>query len=403
MLDSIGVSIWGDNLGRLIWDRSRGISYLQFNDSIRETIKKVIPLYNDYQISESFVIEGIDNPIYHGLPSFIADSLPDTTRLYHQFEHHLSNNYLAFHELSFIGKNGMGALDYESSNSSIKQQSLKMLRFKKVDDSIIICSDQKIGGIIKQIHNPVGGRKHKVFLAIDPESLSIIIGVPEIQNQFDQYILKYEDTEEQGALLEYVYYLIALRSGIKMAESKLVSIDGERHFATKRFDIQKGERVHTQTLAALSPLSNDYESLFSVAKKIGVPDQDYPELFRRMIFNILANNTDDHTKNFTFLMDKKGKWETAPAYDLLFSFVYGTNEPQSKHTLSVNKKHTGIKYTDVLDLANKYCIDKPLEIVNAVVESFNVLPDYLHKYRIKGRDNEIIVETVRHNINTFKQ
>ena len=403
MLDSIGVSIWGDNLGRLIWNRSRGISYLQFNDRILEIIKRIIPLYNDFKRSDNYIIEGIDTPLYHGLPSFIADSLPDTTRLYHKCGHHLPNNYQAFHELSFIGKNGMGALDYESSNSSIKQLSLKLLGYKKDDDTIIICSNQKIGGIIKQIHNPVGGRKHKVFLAIDPESQSIIIGVPEIHNQFDQYILKYDDTGEKSALLEYVYYLVALRSGIKMAESKLVSIDGEQHFASKRFDIKKGERVHAQTLAALSPLSNEYESLFSVAKRIGVPNQDYPELFRRMIFNILANNTDDHTKNFTFLMDKKGKWETAPAYDLVFSFAYGTNEPQSKHTLSVNRKRTGIKYSDVLDLANKYGIDNPYEIVNAVIESFYVLPDYLHKYINNGRDNDIIIETVRHNINTFKQ
>lgn len=398
MLNSIDVSIWGHSIGQLLWNCSKGISCFHFKVGLQEPYNRVAPLLREGEHGKELIVDGLDLPLYHGLPSFIADSLPDTSKLYYHCLDKASPNYRAFYELSQIGDNGMGALDYKSEIPTIKKNPLRLTRFKQVGDCYSLASEIAIDETIKHMRNPLGGRKHKVFLTLNTVNQEIIIGSPESQEGSEHFILKYNESGQYDSILEYIYYLAAVRSGIRMTRSFLVNINGIQHFLTKRFDIHNGGKMHTQTLAAISPSTNNYEGLFSVAKRIGVPRTDYTELFKRMIFNILANNTDDHTKNFTFLMDKKGKWSLAPAYDLLFSFEYKTFTPQTSHTLSVNNKRSGIILSDVIDIANEYGINQPIEIINDVIQSLKQSPNDFLQYGLRKDHAKTIMGQIHRNI-----
>lgn len=403
MLNSINVSIWGYCIGQLFWNCSKGISCFRFKESLQEPYNRVAPLLWGHEQGKGLIVDGLDLPLYHGLPSFIADSLPDTSKLYYHCLDNVSPNYRAFFELSQIGGNGLGALEYKSEIPTIKKKPLRLSHFIQDGEHYSLSSNSDIDETIKQMRNPIGGRKRKIFLSFNTAKQEIMIGAPELLEAYEHFILKYNEAGQYDSIIEYIYYLAAVRSGIKMSRSFLVTINGKHHFMTKRFDIHNGGKTHTQTLAAISPNTNNYEGLFLVAKRIGVPRTDYTELFRRMIFNILANNTDDHTKNFSFLMDKKGKWFLSPAYDLLFSFEYSTYNPQTSHSLSVNDKRSRIILPDVIDIANEYGIEQPVEIINDVIESLKQLPKDFQQYGLDKAPEKIIMGQINRNIDFLTQ
>ena len=151
--------------------------------------------------------------------------------------------------------------------------------------------------------------------------------------------------------------------------SRLIDADGEKHFLTKRFDRAGGEKLHTQTLAAMEPDANTYEQLLLVCRKLHLPDAAADEVFRRMVFNYLANNTDDHHKNFSFLMNKKGEWSLAPAYDMTYIFNRGGYQPESEHCLLLRGKYERWTKEDVKEFAVKYGINDSEKIIRKVVDA----------------------------------
>ena len=136
--------------------------------------------------------------------------------------------------------------------------------------------------------------------------------------EFDYYLIKFGNSQYSSAELEMSYYELATMAGINMMPSKLYQVDGNNHFMTKRFDRNNGKKIHTQTLAAVSPDADSYEQLITVCRKLHLPETDCYEVFRRMVFNVLANNTDDHNKNFSFVMSEDGTWRLSPAYDVTY-------------------------------------------------------------------------------------
>lgn len=402
MLNSIDVNIWGHCIGQVLWNCSKGISSFHFNEGLKSPYNRVVPLLREINHSKELIIDGLDCPLYHGLPSFIADSLPDTSQT-HYCPDKASTNFRAFVELSQIGESGMGAFVYKSEIPAIKKKPLRVPRFKQEGDFYAFTLDSDIEEAIRQLRDPIGGRKHKFFVSYNTANQEIIIGVPESFEASENFIVKYNESGRYDSILEYIYYLVAIHSGIKMTRSFLVTINRKQHFVTERFDIQNVERVHTQTLAAIMPNSNDYEDLFSVAKRIGVPSEDYSELFKRMVFNIMAHNTDDHTKKFTFSMDQKGNWSLASAYDLIFSFSYGTCKPQIQHTLSVNGKQSGIRLSNISDIAVEYGIKQPEKIISKVVKSLMCLPDYLRRHDVDNMHANIIWRQIQNNMDCLQQ
>ena len=172
--------------------------------------------------------------------------------------------------------------------------------------------------------------------------------------------------------------LVAKKAGIKMMPCWLMDVEGDKHFVTKRFDREGERKLHMQTLAALYPEADSYERLLWVCRKMRLSELDSDEVFRRMVFNILANNTDDHNKNFSFLMDEQGCWSLSPAYDMTYIFNTGGFQPETRHCLLIRGKYEGITMEDVMELAAENGIRKAESIIREVgdaVLEFRVLAE----------------------------
>ncbi len=192
------------------------------------------------------------------------------------------------------------------------------------------------------------------------------------------------------------YYLMAVDCGIYMMPSRLVEIDGRQNFLTQRFDRVEGEKVHTQTLAAMSSLADSYEDLFVVGRRLGLSAAEQEQQYRRMVFNVLAANVDDHTKNFSFMMQKEGKWQLTPAYDLIFSV-----DPDSpffrNHELTVLGKRNGITRSDLLHFAQRQDIRNAPKIVDEVAETVTNFRQYAERTGIIDLWTRKIWEVLKDN------
>ena len=214
-----------------------------------------------------------------------------------------------------------------------------------------------------------GGRQPKAIIAINPQNGEIRSGQISDLEGFEYYLLKFGTAAYNSAELEMTFYELAIKAGINMMHSELLTVDGTKHFMTKRFDRVGGQKFHTQTLAAMYPEANSYEELISVCRRLHLPEVDCIEVYRRLVFNILANNTDDHNKNFSFVMDERGNWRLSPAYDITYILNMGGFQPSEYHCMFIRAKLRNITKGDVLQFASDNGIRKPESISREVKDS----------------------------------
>lgn len=214
-----------------------------------------------------------------------------------------------------------------------------------------------------------GGRQPKAIVAINRKNGEVRSGQIAGLEGYDYSLIKFGNPQYSSAELEMTYYELATLAGINMMPSELYRVDGINHFMTQRFDRKDGKKVHTQTLAAICPDADSYEQLIVACRKLHLPEADCYEVFRRMVFNILANNTDDHNKNFSFVMDEEGNWRLAPAYDITYILDYGGFRPNEDHCLYVRAKLRDITRDDVIQFAKDNGIRRPDAIIRDVVNA----------------------------------
>ncbi len=384
MKEILKVFLWGKEIGRLAWHESRQVSYFTYNPEFLRGKLDIAPLVAPIRNPlSSRAIFGETERIYQRLPSFIADSLPDAwgNQLFEQWrkENGLSGrNVTALEKLAFIGKRGMGALEFvpEVDRGSVAGKiDIKALanlaqKIATEREKLSILPDETLTlHSLIAVGTSAGGRQPKAIIAINRETGEIRSGQTELDSGFDHFLLKFGDTKRSSAELELTYYEMARTAGINMMESRLLEVEGARHFLTQRFDRDRSGKLHTQTLAAMSPGADSYEKLLMVCRKLHLPEVDCQEVFRRMVFNILANNTDDHNKNFTFVMNRQGLWRLSPAYDMTFIFDTGGYLPNREHCLMVGGKLWDIRCEDVLSLAHEYGIRAPKTIIRKVASA----------------------------------
>ena len=244
-----------------------------------------------------------------------------------------------------------------------------------------------------------GGRQPKGIIAMNRETGEIRSGQVDHEPDFDYYILKFGDKVRSSAELEQTYYEMAMAAGISMMESRLLEVDGTKHFLTKRFDRNETGKLHTQTLAAMDPEADSYEKLFAVCRKLHLPETDCQELFRRMVFNILANNTDDHHKNFTFIMNRQGVWRLSPAYDMTYIFDTGGYLPNKEHCLMIGGKYQDITLDDIISFASEIGIRAPKSIIRKVAKAVSSFSSFAEKNGVKeewtGRVESTIINHLK--------
>jgi serine/threonine-protein kinase HipA len=382
MAKILKVMLWGEEVGRLSWSDSRKLSYFTFNPKFLSKQLNIAPItapINDAMMYTD--VWGDTQRLYQRLPAFLADSLPDAWgnqlfTLWMQQNHISESEITPLDKLAFIGKRGMGALEFEPeygrkrAEGKIDIQMLASLAeriFHEREDAKILPTESLTMQSLLRVGTSAGGRQPKAVLAINRETGEIRSGQIAGQQGFNYYLLKFGNSQYASAELEMAYYRMATAAGIAMMESELFTVEGNHHFLTSRFDREGQRKLHTQTLAAMQPEADSYEQLISVCRRLKLPESDIAQVFRRMVFNHLANNTDDHNKNFSFIMNEQGEWRLSPAYDVTYIINAGGFQPNREHCLYVRAKLYDVTLADVLEFAQDNGIRRPEQIIREVV------------------------------------
>ena len=398
MRQILHILLWGKEIGILEWKPRLGRSFFTYNPVYLANggvspFPLIAPIEN--ALYRSFGSE--DERIYQHLPAFLADSLPDDwgNMLFERWriDQHLSSSEVTpLDKLTFIGKRGMGALEFEPDTSpepylqSVNIGDLAALAhriFQERENSKILPDEMLTKQLLIAVGTSAGGRQPKAIVALNRETGEIRSGQIAGLEGYDYYILKFGDKERSSAELEMTYYQMAIDAGINMMPCRLIEVEDEKHFMTQRFDRVNGEKLHLQTLAAIDPDADSYEKLLLVCRRLHLSDSDADQLFRRLLFNYLANNTDDHRKNVSFLMNINGEWRLAPAYDLTFIYNYGGYQPETMHCMMMRGKYRDWTITDILNFAQDNGIKNPQKILNEVALAISNFRNIAERYGVK--------------------
>ena len=411
-MELLEVHLWDEMIGVLAWDANQKSSFFEFNKKFLANALEPSPIIhpkssNIIKAKEEETATALSFDTDKALPLFIADSMPDQfgTQLFSSYLERKGKNYRnlsPLEKLSYIGKRGMGALEYKPSiNTKAQNNSLSIKQLQQFSNSLInkrpIANLDNMANLF-HIGTSAGGAQPKILININASSGDIFRGDLLPNDEEDAWILKYNRdiglaTDADRGKIEYAYYLMAQEAGILVMESKLLEIAGEFYFMTKRFDRQNGEKIHTQTLHAFAgmnyrlPNTYSYEQVFALVNRIKL---DYPakeQLFRLMCFNCMGRNVDDHTKNFGFNMNQGGEWNFSPAYDLTFTYNENYNRP-TPHFLSINGKNQDFELEDLLSVASNYSIKNPKRIIQQISTAFSKWEDIAIELKMKDRDQE---------------
>ncbi|WP_080902613.1 type II toxin-antitoxin system HipA family toxin [Parabacteroides sp. Marseille-P3160] len=386
----VKIKLWGIDVGYLSWDKKLGVAIFEYEPSFLEHGLDIAPLtmpIDSPRSQKQLPWTGNKDKLYHGLPPMIADSLPDKWGN-SLFKAWLRDNNIPAKKttpvdhLSFIGSRAMGALQYDPAqklgdNSAFSVDVQRLYEFAKQvlnerKTTVLNQENSVLWQDLIKISSSPGGKRPKVILALNKATGEVISGQGLIPEGFQHYILKYDDNSAYPfSKLEYIYYRMALDAGINMMPSELRAYEGVTHFLTQRFDRNRNEKIHMQTLAAMSPESDSYEDIFAVIRRLNLPYEDSKQQYLRMVFNVIARNVDDHSKNFSFCMNRDGIWRLSPAYDLTYSVDLSAPAYANRHSLTVNGKNEDIIREDleIIGLNNDIQDYKALidTVANAVV------------------------------------
>jgi serine/threonine-protein kinase HipA len=393
------VNLWNKRVGAVAWNQDSEIGTFEFEPSFLQTGLDLAPLKMSISTANKRIFSFPElrrSTTFKGLPGLLADVLPD------KYGSSLINAWLVRNDrptnsmnpvetLCFIGKRGMGALEFEpvvpkTTNNATKIEISSLIQIaqdiltgrQEFSTSLTADETKALTDVIK-IGSSAGGARAKAVVAFNEITRELRSGQADAPKDFTHWLLKFDGVTdlELGVSsgygrVEMAYHLMAKDAGIDMMECRLLEEKGRAHFMTKRFDREAGKgKLHVQTFCAIAHydfnevLSFSYEQLFETMRTMLLPYPEAEQLFRRMVFNVMGRNCDDHTKNFAFLMDKKGKWTLAPAYDVCYSYRPGSTWV-SQHALSVNSKRKDISREDLIEVAKKVNIKKPIEIIDQV-------------------------------------
>lgn len=410
MVNLAKVYIWGEYAGAVLWNENTATATFEYEPSFSKVGWELSPLMMPLKDNSPHAFGELSKGTFMGLPGLLADALPDA------YGKALLDRWLAslgrtfanpVERLCYQGKRSMGALefvpakdDYLEQSSSIEISSLvevasEVLSNKaELDTNLKENTKEALVNIIK-VSTSAGGQRAKAVIAYNDDTGEVRSGQVEAPKGFCHWLLKLDgvtnaalgDPQHYGKI-EYVYYMMALRAGLEMSECRLLEENGRAHFMTKRFDrIGGNEKVHMQTLCGLAHYdykmlhAYSYEQAFQVMRRLRLPYWQAEQMFRRMVFNVIARNQDDHTKNISFLMDKAGTWRLSPAYDV--SWAYNPRgEWTSHHQMSINNKWDGITRTDLLSVAEAMHIKQANEIVNEVCDAVSMWSTLAKDYNI---------------------
>jgi serine/threonine-protein kinase HipA len=397
MISTAYINLWDERVGAVAWNSETGLGSFEYEPAFLRQNLDIAPLKMPIAGARgrAFAFAELrDTNTFKGLPGLLADVLPD------KYGNTLINAWLArsgrpadsmnpVEMLCFIGQRGMGALEFsppipkgEGTSTKIELENLiqitrEILAGRKSFQTNLADDEEKALLDILKIGTSAGGARAKAVIAYNAKTKEVRSGQAEAPKGFTQWLIKFDGVHDaqfgtaQGyGRVEMAYYLMAKDCSIEMTECRLLEENDRAHFMTRRFDRSPGQgKVHMQSFCAMQHFdfsqvgSYSYEQLFQTMRALHL---DYPQaeqMYRRMVFNVLARNCDDHTKNFAFTMNKSGLWQLAPAFDVCYA--YRPDSPWvSQQSLTVNGKRSGINKEDLLEVASQMNIKKAVDILD---------------------------------------
>ena len=402
MIDVARVNMFDHLVGTFRWDQRYEVVRFEYDHSFVGLGLEPSPLMMPVREGRIYSFAGLNRDTFMGLPGMLADALPDSygRALFDQWlslTGHTSSNPVE--TLCFLGKRCMGALEFEpaiemgyNSQQLFEINSLVEVARDALTQKAAFgmnLNDEKKAAVaeILRLGTSAGGQRAKAIIAYNKATGEVRSGQVEAPAGFDYYLIKldgvsaeagFRETENYGRL-EYSFYQLAKDCGIEMSECMLIEENGRAHFLAKRFDRNNGRKVHMQTLCALAHYDfrllrgYSYEQAFGVMRALRLPYSAVTELFRRIVFNVVVRNQDDHTKNISFLMGEDGQWRLSPAYDMGYAF-----NPQggwtSMHQMSVNGKFDKISRADLLACAAANDIKEADDIIDQICDAASSWP-----------------------------
>ncbi|MDE6582695.1 MAG: type II toxin-antitoxin system HipA family toxin [Duncaniella sp.] len=397
MVDIAKVNLYGQHIGTVRWDNIRNTALFEYTENFIGKGIEPSPLLMPVSRGRIYSFGNIGRETFKGLPGMLADSLPDT------YGRALFERWLALtgrhsgnsvETLCFLGKRCMGALEFEPAMNVPYDRNVKIEIDTLVNTARAALSEKNslatnldadkrsaIAEIVR-LGTSAGGQRAKAIIAYNEDTGEVRSGQIEAPEGFDYYLIKldgvtaeagFRDTQNFGRL-EYSFYKLVRKCGIEMADCRLIEENGRAHFLTRRFDRIAGEKIHMQTLCGIAhydyrmPHSYSYEQAFNIMRFLHLPYSQAQEMFRRMVFNVVVRNQDDHTKNISFLMDRSGKWRLSPAYDMGFAYNPAGGWT-SQHQMSINGKFDDITRKDLLAFAKNNNIKEAAEIIDSIIDS----------------------------------
>jgi serine/threonine-protein kinase HipA len=397
------VKLWGMPVGYLSWDKKSELAVFEYEAEFLDKGLDVAPFtmsVNSPRSAKRMPWTGDKDKLYLGLPPMIADSLPDKWgnslfKAWLRDNHIQAKKVTPVDHLAFIGSRAMGALEYEPAQkfgdeSTFSVDVEKLYKFAKQvlnerETTVLNAENSILWQDLIKISSSPGGKRPKAIVALNNATGEVISGQGTIPDGFEHFILKYDDNSSWPvAKLEYVYYQMAVDAGITMMSSELGSYGNVSHFLMRRFDRASNNRIHTQTLAAMSPGCSSYDDLFTVIRKLNLPYEDSRQQYLRMVFNVIARNVDDHSKNFSFCMNANGVWRLSPAYDLTYSVDLSAPGYMNRQSLLVNGKNEDITRGDLEAVAQRNDIHNFKSLIDKVNDATSKFKSFATELNIQG-------------------
>jgi serine/threonine-protein kinase HipA len=447
------IHLWGTHVATATYDRDEALAYFEYEPAFAASGIEFAPLQMPLIAGRTYAFPNLDRRTFLGLPGLLADSLPD------RFGHALIDAWLAsrgrtpesfdpIERLCYIGRRGMGALEFEPrlgleehASTALDVSALVDLASRALTDREGLAAalreedpDRSVGEAVQtilRVGTSAGGARAKAVIGWNRDTGEIRSGQLDLPEGFEHWILKFDgvrnnrdrELEDPAGFgrIEFAYHRMARAAGITMTECRLLEENGRAHFMTRRFDRvenarrrdaagerdagatdEPGDKLHMQTLAALAhldfnqPGANSYEQALLTARRIGAPTEDLEQILLRAVFNIVTRNQDDHVKNLAFLMDRDGRWRLSPAFDVTYAFN-PAGDWTSRHQMSLGGKRDAFTLDDIRTVADTFSLRRGCarEMIDTVQRAAKRWPEFAAEAGIPASDAERIGATYR--------
>lgn len=421
----VNILLWDRTIGAVSWDEKRSLGSFEYTSDFLQNGFDIAPLTLPRKAG-IFSFPELNPKTFHGLPGLLADSLPDRygnklIDLWLKQNGRSPDDFTPVERLCTMGARGMGALEFKpalmNQGKALPLEVAELTALakeilterKKIKVKLHGDKASALNQIIR-VGTSAGGNRAKAVVAWNPKTKELQSGQVEISAGFEPWILKFDGINDaalgdpQGfGRVEYTYYKMAQLAGITMNPCRLLEENNRAHFMTKRFDRDAtGEKIHMQSLCAMAHYDfnatgeHSYEQAFRVIQKLNLGHETFKEMYRRMIFNIVARNQDDHTRNIAFLMDKHGHWSLAPAFDVVWSFN-PAGKWTNRHQMTINGKWDDFTLNDLLSVADQFGIKGAKEMIKKVTAATTKWPSLAKKFGVESKLIKIIGKTHRLN------